>query len=300
MARRRRDEIRPPERTEQFPAFVMAALGVGLAGQWPGSARRRGRWMALAVPFLATLAIGAGPGAGSPGGLVARGRAAYDSGRFAEALEAFERAIVLDPAAAIPRYDSAATLFQLHRYSEAIARYEQARERGDPGLATKIDYALGNAHLALGRIPEALAHYDACIASTWPGPAFDAVRRDAAENRVFAASRTPPPPDEPGDGSPRANRPDRPRAPQRGGPGSPGDSPASPSGADPSESGREGGPSSSPSPRAGRSGDQREGQRARESPEARLDSALREIHEARRRRPAESTPMPSSGRGKDW
>ena len=174
-------------------------------------------------------AIGAGPAAGSPGGLVASGRAAYDAGRFAEALGAFERAIALGPAAAVPRYDSAATLFQLGRYPEAIARYQEARDRGDPGLATKIDYALGNAQLALGEIPEALAHYDACLASTWPGPAFDAVRRDAAENRAFAASRTPPPPDEPGGAPAKASRtgPDRPTtAPSARGPGSPGERPS--------------------------------------------------------------------------
>lgn len=308
-ARRRREEIRPPERSERFPAFVLAALVVGLVGPWPwpwpwpwpGRAGRSGLRLAFVLPGLIALGIGAGPGGETPRGLVEEGRAAYGLGRFAEALGAFDRAIAGDPAAAVPRFDAASALFQLRRYPEAIARYEEARDRGDPGLATKVDYALGNARLALGDVPRALVHYDACLASTWPGPASDAVRRDAAENRAYAAVRIPPPPrpEGPGGGSPKAPRPDQPRPPPGPEPQA-GKDRRSPSTApaDPSKAARGGGPA--PSPGAGGPGGQGEPNPDGGSPEARLDAALREIREARRHRPPDAPPVPAGGSFKDW
>ena len=49
-----------------------------------------------------------------------------------------------------PRYNAAATLFQLKQYARARERYQEARLHADPILRTKIDYALGNTSLALG------------------------------------------------------------------------------------------------------------------------------------------------------
>ena len=86
----------------------------------------------------------------------------------------------------MPRYNAAATLFQLGRYDEARQKYREARERADLSLRTKIDYALGNTALAEGDIPGAIRSYDDCVASTAPGAALEAVRRDAAINRRFA------------------------------------------------------------------------------------------------------------------
>ena len=88
---------------------------------------------------------------------------------------------------AVPRYNAAATLFQLGRYAEARQRYLEARERADAFLRTKIDYALGNTALAEGDIPGAIRSYDECVASTAPGAALEAVRRDAAINRKIRA-----------------------------------------------------------------------------------------------------------------
>ncbi len=296
-ARRLRAELRAPERVERFPAFLLAALGFGLAGSWPGLARRRGGRLALSAALVASIALGAGPPATTPAGLIARGRTDYGSGRFAEALGAFERAIALDPAAAIPRYDAASALFQLHRYREAIARYEEAAEHADPGLAIKIDYALGNARLALGEISEAIARYDACLASDLPGAEFDAIRADAEVNRAFAASRSQPPPEE--SGGP-GSKPPGPKPPGPTSKGDPGESEPSPSDASPGEGPQDAEPSTTGSRGAGGAGGSGQAPPPVGSPEARLDEALREIREARGRRPPEPPPSGSKGSGKDW
>ena len=119
-------------------------------------------------------------------GLISRGQSAYASGRFEEALAAFESAIERAPDQPIPRYDAAAALFQLEQYAQALERYQEARARADAGLRTKIDFALGNTALALGDVAGAVEHYDRCLGSTASGPGLDDVRRDAAINREFA------------------------------------------------------------------------------------------------------------------
>ena len=68
---------------------------------------------------------------------------AYDDGRLDEALTAFEAAIDRAPNLAVPRYNAAATLFQLKQYARARERYQEARLRADPILRTKIDLRPG-------------------------------------------------------------------------------------------------------------------------------------------------------------
>jgi Ca-activated chloride channel homolog len=211
VARQSRDAIRAPERAERFGVFVLAALVLGVGGSWP---RRGARWRSRGwVVVLALAGLGTAKGGESPADAVERGRAAYDAGCLSEALAAFERAIALDPAAAVPRFDAAATLFRLERYDEALARYGEARDRAGVALRTRIDYALGNTALALGDVAAAIRHYDACLASTAPGEPLAAIRRDAAINRRFAeeAARRPSSRPRPDEGS--SLPPDRPKEP---------------------------------------------------------------------------------------
>ena len=301
-ARSRRDAIRIPERVERFSSLLLTAILCGLAASWPGLARRRGRRFAYTTLALAGMASGAGPPSGTASGLVARGQRAYDLGRFAEALEAFERAIAIEPDAAIPRYDAASALYQLDRHPEAIRRYEEARSRGDAGLSIKVDYALGNAHLALGDIGEALDRYEACLASTLEGAALDAVRRDAAANRDFAALRRKPPPESPGSGGPSPPGSDRKRPPpgpsnRDGGKSNPEPKPDSRPGEGEKAAG---GADSSGRRGAGGAGGGGQAPESVGTPENRLDSALREIREARGRRPPDPPPPGGKGIGKDW
>jgi Ca-activated chloride channel family protein len=303
-ARSRRDSLHLPERVERFPAFLLAALACGLAASWPGLARRRaGRIpMAAAAVLVGLATLGASPAAESPARLVAQGQAAYEGGRFAEALEAFERAIAIEPKAAVPRYNAASSLFQLKRFPEAIVRYEEALERAGPGLAIKIDYALGNTRLALGDLPGALAGYDACLASTLAGEAFDAVRNDARENREFVSKRLPPQPEEPESGGPNPSGSKRPR-PRSGDPN------ANPSDSDPSNPSPANSPGTSPDGKSSKSGGSRGAGGAggsgatpppADSPDARLDAALKDIKDARNRRPPDPPPASAKGVGKDW
>jgi Ca-activated chloride channel family protein len=305
-ARRLRDDLRLAERSERFPAFLLPAIGFGLTAAWPGLARRRGRRLAYSALAFAILSIGASPPAETAPELVALGQREYAAGRFAEALEAFDRAIALESDAAVPRFDAASALFQLKRYPEAIQRYEEARARGDDRLAIKVDYALGNAQLALGDLAEALARYDACLATTIGGEALDAVRFDAAANREFAAKRLKPPPEQPESGgstppgskgkrqSPRSAKRDR----GNGDPSNPAE-PSSPS--DDRNGGQEGGAASNPGARgAGGAAGSGQAPPSGGSPESRLDSMLKNVQEARGRRPPEPPPAASKGVGKDW
>jgi Ca-activated chloride channel family protein len=233
---------------------------------------------------------------------VAQGEASYRARDFATALAAFERAIALDPQAAVPRYNAGAALFQLGRYREAGARYREARERADAALRTKIDYALGNVAAVEGEYGEAIAWYDSCLASSVAGATYAAVRRDARINRAYAQRKRPPTDQTKAAGrSPAAKAEPRPQ-----GSTVPEEPYLAPSGGTQAPSGSTG---DRKAPRASPSKDNRS-QTARpgdfeslssESPQAELNQALQSAREARQRRLAAETPSsaPDEDR-KDW
>lgn len=301
IARSRREAIRPSERVERFPPLLVAALVLGLAGSWPRRSRwiRPRRWVVLA--FLSLAALGAGRSDDSAARLVERGRSAYSQGRFAEALAAFDRAIALNPRAAVPRYDAGAALFQLQRFPEALTRYQEARERAGAALRTKIDFALGNTALTLGDVAAALGHYDDCLGSTARGVALDAVRRDAAINRRFAEqqARQPSAPPEseqnPSDQNPRDRRP---KGQQGEGSGSQSHSQS------PGQGGSQG-ESAQDSTGAGRRGPGGAGGAGAAppgpgSPEERLASALKNLREARDHRRIDDELPAADEHRRDW
>jgi Ca-activated chloride channel family protein len=326
-SRRRREASPLRPRAERFPLVLAGALALLMSGCWPA---RRGwgwRWWnwgwrrpvrSLALAVLLSLMLGAARDAGdsaptvkqaSAAQAVARGRSAYDAGSLDQALAAFELAIEREPRQAVPRYDAAATLFQLGRHDDARQRYLEARERADRSLLVKIEYALGNTALALGDVPAAISAYDRCLETTARGAAFDAVRRDAAINRSFALAQAQslavPPSASSGDDSHSKRRdPNR-----RGG----GDD-RSPDGQTDGDSGAGGATgdaddreSQQPPPAArrrmgGAAGGRSSASRAPgNSPEGRLDAALEQIRAAQSRRLAEEPPHESaSNDGKDW
>jgi Ca-activated chloride channel family protein len=299
--RSRRDALRLPERVERFPAFLLAAVACGVAASWPGESRRRTGRFSRVVATLALASISVGASSESPASLIEVGRTAYAQGRFEEALNAFERAITVEPTSAIARSDAASALFQLRRFPEAITRYEEARKSADAGLSIKIDYAMGNARLAVGDLTGALASYDECQASTHPGAVFDAVREDARLNREFVAKRLPPQSEKPDNDGSKSSGSKRPRS-RAGEPGENNDNPdTSPS---PTES-----PAANPQGNAGNPGGSRgsggaggSGQAPppEGSPGSRLDDALKNLKDARNQRPPESRTAGSKRGGKDW
>ncbi|HZW29204.1 MAG TPA: VWA domain-containing protein [Isosphaeraceae bacterium] len=316
---------------------------------WPGTGSWRRLVKALPRAAIVLAVAGATPGAGQaptpaedPGGsrssspldeggaggvraagserwqsaaeAVARGRAAYASNQFAQALAAFEAAILRAPTAAVPRYNAAAVLFQLKRYDEARGRYLEARQYADRALTTKIDYALGNTALAQGDLPTAISAYTDCISSTARGADLDTVRHYAQDNRAFAIAQAQSlaAPQGPGaEDPPQSRRPDRRRAPQR----TPGDDETPPEG-QPEAGTQPGG--LSPDDVAKAAGPDRLKQRRRrigaaggsrtappgapgESPEDRLETALENIRAAQKRRlPDEPPPASAHDDRKDW
>jgi Ca-activated chloride channel family protein len=241
---------------------------------------------------------------------VARGESAYLAGHFTEALSMFESAIERAPGQPIPRYDAAATLFQLQRYEEARQRYQDARDRARTALCTKIDYALGNTALVLGDIAGAVEHYDNCLASTAVGAGLDAVRQDAAINRQFALEQAPPSiaPQGESDRDQSPSKRNRPPGVRKRGDGGSDPTPDDSAGTDPQPAGSNSQGEAGNRPAKGR---RRAGGgggasnlppgSAGESPDDRLDKALDQIRDAQRRRLPEDSPFESSGDSrKDW
>src|SRR5208283_5121811 len=347
VAQRKRAAGRFAERPERFPLFLAAALGLALSGCWPGGRIGPWRWVwsrvagAVLLGGLAVAGIGAGQGQGKGNGslppepepagtgtiphsaqagippgataaaLVARGEAAYLAGQFTEALSMFESAIERAPGQPVPRYDSAATLFQLQRYEEARQRYEEARDRASTALRTKIDYALGNTVLVLGDVAGAVEHYDNCLASTAVGAGLDAVRQDAAINRQFALEQAPPSIAPQGesdrDQSPSKKRSRPPGARKRGDGGNE-PTPDDSSGTGPEPGGSNSQDEADNRPAKGRRRAGGGGGASNvppgspgQSPDDRLDDALVQIRDAQRRRLPEDSPSESPGDGrKDW
>ncbi|MGA8346226.1 MAG: magnesium chelatase, partial [Isosphaeraceae bacterium] len=222
-----------------------------------------------------------------------------------------ESAIERAPGQPIPRYDSAATLFQLQRYEEARQRYEEARDRASTALRTKIDYTLGNTVLVLGDVAGAVKNYDNCLASTAVGAGLDAVRQDAAINRQFALEQAPPSIAPQGesdrDQSPSKKR-NRPPGARKRGDGGSDPTPDDSAGTDPQPAGSNSQGEADNRPAKGR---RRAGGgggasnlppgSAGESPDDRLDKALDQIRNTLRRRLPEDSPSESSGDcRKDW
>jgi Ca-activated chloride channel homolog len=298
VAQARRAGLRGGATAERYGVFVLAALGLGLVACRPVWRRPTLGRVGVSLAAVAVVAVAAAgpapPGGESPERLVVAGRAAYEEGKFREALDAFTRAARSAPGDAVPRYDVAAATFQLGLYREALDAYQAARERAGVVLRAKIDFALGNTAVALGDLDAAIAHYDRCLASGARGPVVDEVRRRAAANRKFVeeqARHAPRPPDT----SPSASGPsDRSNS---------GDQP----GGQPSARGAsaEGGAGAGEAPAPNRRGTGGAGGSGPAPPlpgsaEDRLERALDNIREALHQRLEDALPVEDSRDHKDW
>ena len=341
VARASRPARRPAPKYERFSSCLAAALACALwAERVRGRARKpRQRTQGdkiLVVTFaglFALLSIGADGALNvdapaneksaaqarekrveSPADLVARGRAAFERRDFQAALRDFERVVALRPAHPVARFDVASALFQLGRFEQAREAYVEARGRARPALRARIDFALGNTALALGQVADAIADYDECIrlAARLPGRELAAIRRDAALNRDFARAQTRESEAEssatreptPKSTAARKESKEQNRRPY-------GDRDDTPQGADASR----GQPPNARNPQrtappgsargdggaAGSSHDPRPPSERPKSPEERLDDALQNARDARRRR-IDDAPPPSDERGgrKNW
>ena len=89
------------------------------------------------------------------------GRLLKEQDRFKEAIEAFDRAIALEPGNPQPHFLRGATLAPAAFTYEAIDAYDKCLEL----MPTHVGALLGRGHLlkGVGRYKEAVASYDACI-----------------------------------------------------------------------------------------------------------------------------------------
>lgn len=308
VADAKRRAARGGDRPERFPLLLGAALGLLVVGfqPWRFSLGRAAGLALLGAVFGAQLGASAaqlGVGRETAAEAVDRGRLAYDQGRFAEALDAFDRAQTLAPGRAVPLYNAAAALYRLNRFVEAIERYQAARETADESLRVKIDYALGNASIGLGDFAGAIRHYDACLAATAPGAPLDAVRADAAVNRRFALQRLKEESSQ-ADELENSSDQDQPKGPPRASDALEDDEPGEgPSDRPPDDAEEEmESASSSPQKSGGAGGSGRDpNASANRPPGDRLDSALDRIRDAKRRRLADQPPADDAQPNvKDW
>ncbi|HZN56928.1 MAG TPA: tetratricopeptide repeat protein [Planctomycetota bacterium] len=113
-----------------------------------------------------------------------RGNAAFQEGRFEDALQLFATALERNPRLAMAEYDLGLALQQLGRHAEAVERYERflaAQPRSVDGLNN-----LGLALQALGRRDAALERFETALAVD---PAYTTARLNMA--RALRASGRP-------------------------------------------------------------------------------------------------------------
>jgi tetratricopeptide (TPR) repeat protein len=91
--------------------------------------------------------------------LVAEGRAAYEAGKYEEALSAFEAAKKERPDDPAVEFNRAVALAQLGRVAEAKSAFQRVAESNNPELQQKAWYNLGNVHAGLSERKEALQSY---------------------------------------------------------------------------------------------------------------------------------------------
>ncbi len=91
--------------------------------------------------------------------LVSRGRAAYNAGKYEDALSAFEEAKKERPDDPAVEYNRGVALAQLGRAEEAKAAFRRVTESNRPDLQEKAWYDLGNVHAQAGERKEALQSY---------------------------------------------------------------------------------------------------------------------------------------------
>jgi tetratricopeptide (TPR) repeat protein len=121
--------------------------------------RRAGLWALLVVGLaLPASAWAAGPlEVDHP--LVAKGRTAYEAGKYEDALAAFEEAKKERPDDPAVEYNRAVALAQLGRVAEAKSAFQRVAESNKPELQQKAWYNMGNVHAGLGERKEALQSY---------------------------------------------------------------------------------------------------------------------------------------------
>ena len=92
-----------------------------------------------------------------------KGIEAYQQGKYAAALEQFLSAKGLKPASQELLNNTAAALYQLKKYQEAVDEFSRVDPAKLGSGAADLHYNLGNAYFRLGQFPQALESYKRCL-----------------------------------------------------------------------------------------------------------------------------------------
>jgi tetratricopeptide (TPR) repeat protein len=92
-----------------------------------------------------------------------KGIEAYRQEKFAAALEQFLSAKGLKPASQQLLNNTAAALYQLKKYQEAVDEFSRVDPAKLGSQAADLQYNLGNAYFRLGQFPKALESYKRCL-----------------------------------------------------------------------------------------------------------------------------------------
>ncbi len=110
-------------------------------------------WVAL------FLAAGSLPAAGVSRGKLKAGRAAFEQGRWDEALNHFQEALLDDPTNPLLHFNLADALYKKQRYEESVKEFEKALSTSDPRLQEQAYYNLGNAYYQLQLYQQSIQAY---------------------------------------------------------------------------------------------------------------------------------------------
>lgn len=125
--------------------------------------------------------------------IVEEGLSLYREGRYAESLEAFDKAIDQFPNRPELAYDRALALAKVGRNDEAKAAFQQLLESGPPSLRGPAAFNLGNLHAQASERKEAISAYRKALR-------HDPQDLDARHNLEMLLRNAPPPEPPPQDG----------------------------------------------------------------------------------------------------
>lgn len=120
--------------------------------------------------------------------LAREGLAAFQSRRWDIAASRYRMILANQPRSPLAHYNLAEAVAAQEDFPQALQLLSRARDlQPDPLLAAKIDYALGNTLVCLGRYRDAIASYDRVLElRDARGEVLVRLKRDAAANREFA------------------------------------------------------------------------------------------------------------------
>ena len=221
----REESAEPVERFQVFAAIALALLlaatilGAGLM-RLPSRARRLAPLAAAGLMVAAICGTDAAE-------WNRRGNTQYNSGRYDEAVESYQRAQELSPEERALYYNRANAFAALGEYVSAIDEAQRALPTDDATFEALVEYALGSHYANADQLREALEAYKRSLLA---GPADDDAKAnyEIIERRLTPTNPTPtptppveppaspapggdpgeePPDAEPGDGTPGAGTP---------------------------------------------------------------------------------------------